>query len=1437
MLQGNTNPINVLLIVLVTVASTLASTGMPSIRDSITHPVHVYEGDDALITCVVRNIGDNVVMWKKEDRPKHSRRILTAGDSRVTGDRRVSVIHDSATSGETEIPTGGDVWVLAIKNARPADSGLYVCEVNSDPVLRSFHKLSVLSRALLPPENATDVTLYSTQKEVYAKSHNYTTCCQSENVNASCLGFCSIQSILEGNTGQDPENCEADFPSIVKCMADGRNHVPCCIQESVPDICQDVCRGDYTVITENVKTHFSCSAYTEKTLACIVEGIKLLPSPPTLLNVESLTDKSLRVTWSPPDANRESVTEYLVNVTALRHFDEHPSDIDSTGTLPTENVTMLVKVRGNVLSTVVTDLKPFTMYEVRVVSLNIHGSSLPSYAVRTLTFSPGRMKPTTVVDTPRLPDTRGCCVSRGVTDPGCVEKLCDPSSIDHAEIHNLMICAPWAPDTFACLSDGIDHTPCCKARGLPDICQPFCSGNVTVINFNHFRCLSYMMVYKNCLLDGYGVLPSAPTSIQISNVDTDFAILQWSPPKTLGDTVKGYNVYYRELTDDYSTAIYEEHLDVYSPTILTNLTHDTDYEVYVEARNTHGVGDPSARIIFRTQSKVLVDKEEEASYYNITSCCVETNLNSICMPLCTYDASMSDIRALASVCDSDFHKILKCAAGGRNHNDCCSRRGVPAGCMTLCSGVIVDSLISTATSCIPFIGNIVQCLEEGVDTLPGPISELHATEITDSSVKLDWEPPTDGSNVTDYIVYYQKVDNTSMHETVSKLDHQINVTETSAAITGLENHKLYQMFVVSRNKYGTSLPTSVLMINITSIEIDDKGVHAVTSPPHSLAVSGHSATWVTISWQPPEFSHPSENLTYELLYKSTADQQFQHIQTSITSHRIQNLIPNTQYIVFVTAHGKKGTSLPSETLIAWTDPAYPAYVEPPTVHPINLVVEGSSMTILCIAMGTPMPTISLYISGRLVYQETTRHMVTVVNNVTRDMDQISCYADNGYGTPMQASRKISISHVPHVTASVITVAALGDSVVLECKVEAYPEPKMLFWRDKSGRIPVIQGGKYNIHVQPSKDTETEYVMQLTINKISEMDEGDYFCHAENAFGSGTQPVSVRIRNVAATNNVTQCCIEQNVTSGCMEACSFYLDIDAVIDKPQCINDFDKLMKCAADGSDHRSCCAKWDVPRRCLDWCRGEPLLNNKFCVLSYTRPIMSCFQEGRDRLPGPPQAISVDVLDPHTVNVHWTPPVKNPHTVEVYRVFWRPKGATKGNTTKNDTKTTNLVISGLKEGVIYECVVKAGNHLGTSTLSEQVEFITGDKYVTSALGDSGSHVGTVIGIILAVVFVACIVVAGVWFVRTKRLNAKGQGGVAFENPSYLREVNMDHIQDQSQVNGIATSVTSGGTGWKQETLNVPSGQMGSMASHETNTPYEELKLGQDGAGFKKLCP
>lgn len=69
-------------------------------------------------------------------------------------------------------------------------------------------------------------------------THDFTDCCQLSNVSDMCMGFCTVHNILDGTTGTEPESCEKDFPNIVKCMADGRNHQPCCEKANVPDICQ-----------------------------------------------------------------------------------------------------------------------------------------------------------------------------------------------------------------------------------------------------------------------------------------------------------------------------------------------------------------------------------------------------------------------------------------------------------------------------------------------------------------------------------------------------------------------------------------------------------------------------------------------------------------------------------------------------------------------------------------------------------------------------------------------------------------------------------------------------------------------------------------------------------------------------------------------------------------------------------------------------------------------------------------------------------------------------------------------------------------------------------------------------------------------------------------------------------------------------------------------
>lgn len=67
---------------------------------------------------------------------------------------------------------------------------------------------------------------------------------------------------------------------------------------------------------------------------------------------------------------------------------------------------------------------------------------------------------------------------------------------------------------------------------------------------------------------------------------------------------------------------------------------------------------------------------------------------------------------------------------------------------------------------------------------------------------------------------------------------------------------------------------------------------------------------------------------HRIFHKATADNEtFSIIETRILWARITHLKPNSQHVVYVVAYNDKGQSLPSETLVAWTDPALPATVD------------------------------------------------------------------------------------------------------------------------------------------------------------------------------------------------------------------------------------------------------------------------------------------------------------------------------------------------------------------------------------------------------------------------------------------------------------------------------------------------------------------------------
>lgn len=58
----------------------------------------------------------------------------------------------------------------------------------------------------------------------------------------------------------------------------------------------------------------------------LFSNIEILPGQPQNVEVEGLSDSSIKVSWGPPLSNADSITEYVVNVTMLRTFDDNTMD-------------------------------------------------------------------------------------------------------------------------------------------------------------------------------------------------------------------------------------------------------------------------------------------------------------------------------------------------------------------------------------------------------------------------------------------------------------------------------------------------------------------------------------------------------------------------------------------------------------------------------------------------------------------------------------------------------------------------------------------------------------------------------------------------------------------------------------------------------------------------------------------------------------------------------------------------------------------------------------------------------------------------------------------------------------------------------------------------------------------------------------------------------
>ncbi|XP_033332819.1 opioid-binding protein/cell adhesion molecule homolog [Megalopta genalis] len=87
-------------------------------------------GQTAHLHCRVRNLGDRSVSWIRQ-RDLH---ILTVGILTYTNDQRFTSLHSDGT----------DEWTLKITSPQVRDSGIYECQVSTEPKISQAFNLSVV---------------------------------------------------------------------------------------------------------------------------------------------------------------------------------------------------------------------------------------------------------------------------------------------------------------------------------------------------------------------------------------------------------------------------------------------------------------------------------------------------------------------------------------------------------------------------------------------------------------------------------------------------------------------------------------------------------------------------------------------------------------------------------------------------------------------------------------------------------------------------------------------------------------------------------------------------------------------------------------------------------------------------------------------------------------------------------------------------------------------------------------------------------------------------------------------------------------------------------------------------------------------------------------------------------------------------------------------
>ncbi|KAE9416523.1 hypothetical protein Angca_008944 [Angiostrongylus cantonensis] len=255
--------------------------------------------------------------------------------------------------------------------------------------------------------------------------------------------------------------------------------------------------------------------------------------------------------------------------------------------------------------------------------------------------------------------------------------------------------------------------------------------------------------------------------------------------------------------------------------MIGDLRASTRYIVYVTARNDYGTSVPSVRSIASTNAHMVKNNE---SIPDVMKCCKVNKVSEFCRTkMCNVETSPNAFAtvSIATTCRVEWPKVSPCLADGRNHTDCCRRKGVQEDCLSICAGS-TETLGVHSVLCLNLdLQAIYQCLREGYESHPSPPINVTVASTSDSSVEISWEEPNSNAHLVETYTLL-----------IRKTEHGAPIREVHNAVSphteiGLDPDSEYLVSVRSNSEKGQSLPSTSVLFYTKS---NSRGVCLIGEP-------------------------------------------------------------------------------------------------------------------------------------------------------------------------------------------------------------------------------------------------------------------------------------------------------------------------------------------------------------------------------------------------------------------------------------------------------------------------------------------------------------------------------------------------------------------------------------------------------------------------------